>query len=383
MTNEPTGVSASQASDIPSTTQLDLPVAPKIPLSINVVVFDYDVPERLLAPIREAESGYMAVTLANVLQDSGQWAGVYVLPIANEYSEVQVRARILHSDASLLHLQVAVHDAMGRVWIDRGYRAQMADEAYGTDALPESEVFAHLYHQIANDVAAFQRSLAPSDRQDTRQVSMMRFAETLAPNAFSGYLGTSEIRIDDALRTVYELEGLPARDDPVFRQVQEIQVREQAIVELIDTQYRRFHQDLLSVYPYWRRYLFELSGDAGERRRESGNWAATEAVYRQYEEARLNEDRLRVLTKSFRDESRSTSAELEGTVVELSGSLAQQYERWRERSRSRPTTLNSSNPLQGKSGTLWKMLMAWWILKTVARCRASNGSFESTGPKRP
>ena len=116
----------------------------------------------------------------------------------------------------------------------------------------------------------------------------------------------------------------------MFRQVQEILLREQAIVELINTQYLRFHLDLLSVYPYWRRYSYELSRDADERRRESGNWAATEAVYRQYEEARLNEDRLRVLTKSFRDESRSTSAELEGTVVELSGSLAQQYVRWRE-----------------------------------------------------
>ena len=330
VTNEPIVMSAFEESEIPRTTRLDMPVAPKTPLSINVVVFDYDVPERLLTPIREAESGYMAVTLSNILQDSGQWAGVYVLPIANEYSEVQMSARILHSDASLLHLQVEVHDATERVWIDREYRARIDDEAYGTDALPESEVFAHLYHQIANDVGALQRSLEPSDRQDIKQVSMMRFAETLAPDAFSGYLTTAELRIDDTLRTVYQLEGLPALDDPVFRQVQEILLREQAIVELINTQYLRFHQDLLSVYPYWRRYLYELSGDTNERRRESGNWAATEAVYRQYEEARLNEDRLRVLTKSFSDESRSTSAELEGTVVELSGSLAQQYVRWRE-----------------------------------------------------
>ena len=128
VTNQPIVMSAFEESEIPVTTRLDLPVAPKTPLSINVVVFDYDVTERLLIPIREAESGYMAVTLSNILQDSGQWAGVYVLPIANEYSEVQMSARILHSDASLLHLQVEVHDATERVWIDREYRARIDDD---------------------------------------------------------------------------------------------------------------------------------------------------------------------------------------------------------------------------------------------------------------
>ncbi|RPG25698.1 MAG: hypothetical protein CBC10_007140 [Gammaproteobacteria bacterium TMED50] len=312
---------------IPATTRLDYRSAPELPLAVSIAVFDYESPERSLTPIREAESGYMAVTLANALQNSGQWSGVHVLPVTSQYAEVQLRGSIVQSNASRLNVLVEVIDARGEVWISRQYRASVAGDAYSPGVPPETEVFAHLYHQIANDLTEIQHKLAPSDRSEIRQVALMRYAVGLAPDAFSSYLGMTESQ--DGVR--FGLTGLPALDDPVFLQVGEILAREDSIVELIDTQYRQFHRDLLGVYPYWRRYLHELSAETETRRRSSGgSWAATEAVYRQYEEVRLNEDRLRVLTRSFKDESQSTSAELAGTVVELSGSLAQQYLRWRE-----------------------------------------------------
>lgn len=316
----------------PSTSRMLPNRAPAEPLSVSISVFDYETPGRLLAPVREAESGYMAVTLANAMQNSGQWAGVEVLPVVKPFSEVQVTGSIRRSGAGELLLSILVVDSRGDTWLERQYLATASDDAYAADAPVDAEVFMHLYYQVANDIAEVQRERDPGDRQRIRQTALIRYARDLAPDAFRDYVLE---RTDESGRSLFEVTGLPARDDPVFALVLAFQARELAITELIDMQYRRFHGDLLGVYPFWRRYLHELSADNERRRPVGGSWGATEAVYRQYEEVRLNEDRLRVLTESFRTESRSTTADLAGTVVELTGSLEQQYLRWRSLLRQR------------------------------------------------
>jgi hypothetical protein len=54
-----------------------------------------------------------------------------------------------------------------------------------------------------------------------------------------------------------------------------------------------------------------------------------EKVYKAYREWRMNEDALREITASFDDEITPTIIDFEDRVVNLSGSLHNQYAEWR------------------------------------------------------
>ena len=54
-----------------------------------------------------------------------------------------------------------------------------------------------------------------------------------------------------------------------------------------------------------------------------------ERVYKTFKDAKMNQDALRELTDSFDRETAPVVTEVAGRVVELSGSLQQQYALWR------------------------------------------------------
>ena len=54
-----------------------------------------------------------------------------------------------------------------------------------------------------------------------------------------------------------------------------------------------------------------------------------ERIYKTFKETKMNQDALRELSESFERETAATVAEVLGRVVELNGSLEQQYDTWR------------------------------------------------------
>ncbi len=176
-------------------------------------------------------------------------------------------------------------------------------------------------------MADYQQQLTNAQRGSLLDTAMLRYAMLLSPEAYSEYLVTDE-------KGHLQLTGLPAFNDPLYRQVREIRGREFAIQDVVDDHFENFYLDMQRVYPYWRQSSFELldfnnqlgtgAGSGGR-----GTWNEVEQVYRLYKERKLNEDELRELANSFEREIDPTVAELEGRVIELQGSLLTQYQTWR------------------------------------------------------
>ena len=87
-------------------------------------------------------------------------------------------------------------------------------------------------------------------------------------------------------------------------------------------------------YAYWRRFGYELiqynrriaatGGDASAR-----GYEAMKDIYQTYQDSRMNQDELRELTRSFAAEVAPTVTQVAGRVVQLTGSLENQYDEWR------------------------------------------------------
>ena len=116
--------------DMTPPAQLDRTQSESELLDIGVAVFDPNVPEdydeqikALIQPdIRRAEANYMAFFAKNLLQSTGNWGAVRVVPRPTHAVDVVVSGRILHSDGESMAVELTVQDATGKHWFTRELR---------------------------------------------------------------------------------------------------------------------------------------------------------------------------------------------------------------------------------------------------------------------
>ena len=306
-------------------------------LDVGLVIFDPGIPEDpathsalgIFPKIRRAEARFMPVVLRQVMVDSDAWGVVRVLPEPDLTAELLVHGRILHSDGRLLALHIEAVDASGRQWLDRVYVDEAAEGDYPVAA--DGEPYLDLYHSVANDLLAMQRSLGAEKLEAVRQVALLRYASSLSPEAIAGYLAPDETG-------GYALQRLPAAGDPMLQRVDRIRNQEHLFIDTVDEQYAELQQTMAPTYHLWRQYDREqaIYREEYQRRvanRDSqgrrGSFFAMQRTYDAYKWSKIHEQDLDEMAGGFINEVQPTVMEASGKVFRLSGSLESQYAAWR------------------------------------------------------
>jgi hypothetical protein len=307
-------------------------------LDVGLVIFDPGIPEDksthsklgIFPEIRKSEAKYMPVMLRRVLIESGSWGVVRVLPEPLESSELLVRGRIVHSDGQRLELHIQASDATGRGWLDKNYAAVTLAGDYPVTL--DGDPYLGLYQQIAADLYSAREQQTQKRLQQIREVAFMRYAASLAPDAFSSYLGYSE-------EGVYTLSRLPAEGDPMIARVNSVRNQEYLFIDTVDEQYARLSEDMATTYHLWRQYdreqaLFRTGYQQRVEGRDSrgrrGSYAAMEQTYNAYKWSKIHVQDLDELAQGFNNEVAPTVMEVSGQVFRLSGTLDNQYAEWRD-----------------------------------------------------
>ncbi len=320
---------------------------------------------RIYPDVRKAESRVIPMTLRATLEGSGQWGPVRVVPASVQFVDLIVTGRILVSTGEELALSISARDSTGRVWLDdRTYKGPADTGSYKTEAaLKARDPFQNVYAQIANDLLAARDALSAADRRELRQVTDIRFAQDLAPAAFSGYL----LKDKDGL---VRLARLPATDDPALARVQKIRERDMGVIDTVDGYYGNFSDKLQESYGAWRRTSYDAiqkedkarsqartrtvlgaaavlasifvpgqcaSGDYNCQRIESaartagaiGGTAAVLSGIKKYSDAKVAAQDVKELATSFQNEVAPQVIELEGRTLRLTGTAEEQYREWR------------------------------------------------------
>ena len=131
--------------------------------------------------------------------------------------------------------------------------------------------FQFVYNQVSNDIAAYRDKLASRDIATVREIAELKFASNFAPSIFSSYLkkaesGTSDSEgvfgrlaalagTDDAAadrKPRYAVARLPSEDDPNYQRVQRIRAREHQLIDTLDQQYEGLARNISDAYTQWR-----------------------------------------------------------------------------------------------------------------------------------
>jgi hypothetical protein len=307
--------------------------------------------------ILEAEARYIPFHLKKTLQQTGQWGAVRVVPARAEEADVSVSGKLLESNGETLRVEFKVVDATGRLWFHNEYAAQATEKSYDAPKGTDRDPYQDLYNRVANDMLAYRQSLSAKESAAIRQVAALKFARSVVPDAFGGYL------VDDGDGTLKVIR-LPADNDPMFERVNRIRAREYMFIDTVNVYYGNLYDDMRQPYEQWRKsYLVELNkkreleGQVWARRllgiaaivgavvvgsnsRSTGSQVGStvlaiggiEALRSSAQlaaDVKVHEDALKELGVSFKADVAPVLDEVEGRTLKLAGSVDAQYAEWR------------------------------------------------------
>ena len=223
-------------------------------LDVGVAILDPGIAEltdddAVYPEIRRAEATFIAKELAKTLEEVTAWGAVRIVPDGNQFTDLLIKCKILHSDGEHIELEVNVTDATGRQWIDKSYEDTASIYAY-THPVANQDPFLVLYRQIANDMLLIFNNLTTQERESIRQVAELRFARNFAQDSFANYLAKDN-------NGKYKIQRLPAENDPMLNRVRNLRQRNYVFVDTLQGYYTGFSEEMYSPYQEWRKLSFE------------------------------------------------------------------------------------------------------------------------------
>ncbi len=330
-------------------------------LDVGISIFDANVPEdyderieELIMPeVRRAESQYVPYFAKNLLQSTGNWGAVRVVPRPTHAVDVMIDGKIVQSNGERMEIEVTVSDATGAQWFTRNYEALASKYAY-EDTMPESiDAFQAIYKDLADDMLAYREALSPADIDKIRKTAELKFAREFSTEAFADHV--QEVEPGN-----YVIARLPAEDDPMLSRVRNVREREYLFIDTLDQYYSNFHRQMYPAYQDWRRASYEQAIAYNELRAQSraraiggtmaiiggvasiyessdayvdasgvvgviaGATLITSAVHKRHE-AEQQAERLRELGSAAEAELVPTTIELENQTFRLQGTVDEQY----------------------------------------------------------
>ncbi|MBT7333998.1 MAG: hypothetical protein HN856_06440 [Gammaproteobacteria bacterium] len=331
-------------------------------LDIGIAIFDANVPddydqriEEIIMPeVRRAESQHVPYFAKNLLQSTGNWGAVRVIPRPTHAVDVIVTGKILHSNGESMGIEATVTDATGKIWFTKTYEALASKYAY-EPSMPETiDAFQSIYKRLANDMLAYRQTLDKTKIQAIRTTAELKFAREFSAEAFADH-------IVEQSPGKFEITRLPAQNDPMLKRVQRVREREYLFIDTLDEYYANFHRQMYPAYQDWRRASYDqaiaykaLQAQARERT-IGGTIAIIGGVASIYEssdayvdasgivgvvagatlltsavskrnEAEQQAERLRELGSAAEAELVPTTIELENQTLRLQGNVDEQYD---------------------------------------------------------
>lgn len=293
----------------------------------------------IFSEIRKTETQYLPVALRSALVASNQWGIVRVLPEPDPSMDLHITGTVLRSNGTELQLQIRARDSTGNIWLDRVYAdtARVADYPDTAPSLLDrggiaynEDPFQDIYNAIANDLVLIRNAMDANTMRSILNVTQMRYASDLSPEAFQGFL------TEDA-QGLLSVARLPAENDPLLGHVADIRARHDVFIDTIDEYYESLYQDLKPIYDIWRQYSFEQVNeerDSAQRARsgntDRGSFEAMSQNYNRYKWSKIFEQEFVALASGFVSETAPAVLELSRNVNGLTGPVEEQYAQWRE-----------------------------------------------------
>ena len=332
-------------------------------LDVGITVLDdgvdlMDEDDTSLPEVRMAESVYFSSQLHRVLEKSGAWGALRVIPNKDVMVDVYLSGIIIQSDGETLDLKVNATDSSGKKWMEKQYRQKVGKYAYDRRLKKTGDPFQNLFIRIANDLLTFRETLSRKEAIKLRSLSEIRFAQQFSPEAFNAYTTKKS-------SNTLELVRLPAENDPILERIRRIRDREYLYIDRMQEYYDEFASKMHTPYQDFRRASYDsvvksrqlkkqgnqrilagagviLAGIYGRTQSDSGAGRLASTVgagaggmivksgLEKKQQAASYDESLAEMGSSLEATLTPQVIELEDRTVTLTGNVEAQYQQWQE-----------------------------------------------------
>ncbi len=293
-------------------------------LNVSIAIFDPGVPadrslhraQQVFPRVREIEAMFLPFLLRDTLVKTNEWGAVRVVPQPDVAAELLLSGAIVRSNGEILELKIQAVDASGRIWLDRAFAGPVEAQT--------------LYIDIAESLQAARAELSGKTLQDIVEISLLRYANQLAPSAFGDYLS-------GAADGTFTINRLPAKNDPMLDRIDRIRRTEYVIIDTVDAKFRELHAEIASIYELWRQYRRKVTEYEMQDARHAqstrsdeprGSYEALKNQYDNYKWSRITAQEQDRLAVAFNNEVGPTVAALEIRIAELEEWVNRRYAEW-------------------------------------------------------
>lgn len=307
-------------------------------LNVSIAVLDPGIPAdatthrrlQVFPRIREFEALLFPFVLRETLVATDEWGAVRIVPEPDPAAELFLAGEILRSDGASLQLHLLANDASGRVWLDKEYTDTATIGDQPNEFVAGTRVYQELYDEIAQDLRLAREQLDQKALTDIVEISMLRYANQLAPSAFQDFLQ----RAPDG---TFKINRLPAQNDPMLERIQRIRNVEYVMTDAVDEKFQEIHAEIGSTYTVWLNYQQKYAQYKSEQaewqddvssKAPSYSYEAIERLYDNYKWARLAEQEQESWAKAFDNEVGPAVDRIESRVAELDDWVDDRYAEW-------------------------------------------------------
>lgn len=348
---------------------------PPINMEIIIPVFDGGIEKdetgKVVDEVKRAEALYFATKVKRHIEDRKFFFNPKVMPSARAAGDIYLHGNIITSNGLELKVKITAEDSSGKRLYTKTYShkcdQKCASRVTGNPRFGSKDRFEYVvYRKIAIDLEKYISKKRRSDLQKIRNTTEIKFARDMAPDKFNQYIKTSKSK-NSISGMRHKLVSAPDDLDPMYLRIKAVRAKEQMFVDDTQPYIDDFvdNSQFLSTYSKWqdkssRAILAQQKAQSAQTRANIGAiigiaaaiYGASEgnsdvaiggavvadqsfkAAKRFSEEAEMWKDELNEMNIDINKELAPRNIEIENTVFELRGSIAEQFDAYREFLRS-------------------------------------------------
>ena len=241
-------------------------------LDVIIPVFDPGLPEdpddyeNIWPEIRRAEANRFAYKLKEKLDETGHFGSVRVTPDGTATGDLYILGQIKESNGEEVAIKIEVIDISGRQWLDESFEHEVTDTFHKDYRNKGKDSYDPLFEDVATEIAEELNDHESKELEDLHYLSDIRFGASFSESTFMRHI---EVDGDQ-----FNMVSRPNDQDPMFRRVKAIRVRDQLFIDGLQNNYAAFSSKMNDSYLMWQ----EQSLLESKAKREANMKAAAQAI---------------------------------------------------------------------------------------------------------
>lgn len=218
--------------------------------------------------LRRTEAKLFAAEMKEALDNEQVFGSVSVVPDASTPSDLFVLGEILHSDSEVVEIEVQVVDSSGEILGKKSFEHTVSEGFMRDQRNAGKNPYQPVFLRASDYVVSLLAKMSSKDKQDIKDMSLMRYARYYSPEKYNDYVKSTIKRKRGQRYYKFELNGMPDENDPMLQRIKDLRAQELLFVDRLQDNYDVFNAETAEAYANWQQETLPEIIAAREARQE-------------------------------------------------------------------------------------------------------------------